>query len=432
MENEKLDPRLRLMQQAPMDGKVVLLRVDHNVVKKGVMKDPFRIDATFGTLYNIASRGGKPVVLSHIGRPKDKKTGNITCREGESVEPIVQYLRQKLSIDIHVPQFSQDLEKGILHLDASIQPAIKDLKAGKIGMIYLPNSRWFLGEESKGIERKAFAQELAFLADLYVNDAFGSWQAHVSTYDVARLLPAYAGRLLQREIVNLEKVLNPIRPFVGVVAGAKYDTKIGPLKALYEKVDHLILGGLMYNTFISAKYGASIRGVSEEDRALAMELVKIDRKQKKIVEMNFLVESETTEKKAEGQFRTISLAALKNGKAAGYLLDVDPKSYRDEKVSGVIASAGTFFVNAVMGMMPSFWEGSEALYRMIAANRSARKLFAGGDTVQELRNLCPGIYMSGLDDPNTYYFTGGGAVLSAIEQGTPYDMKPIQALFQEI
>jgi len=77
MENEKLDPRLRLMQQAPMDGKVVLLRVDHNVVKKGVIQDPFRIDATFGTLYNIASRGGKPVVLSHIGRPKDKKTGNI-------------------------------------------------------------------------------------------------------------------------------------------------------------------------------------------------------------------------------------------------------------------------------------------------------------------------------------------------------------------
>ncbi|HIJ20831.1 MAG TPA: phosphoglycerate kinase, partial [Deltaproteobacteria bacterium] len=208
--------------------------------------------------------------------------------------------------------------------------------------------------------------------------------------------------------------------------------KIGPLKALYEKVDHLILGGLMYNTFISAKYGASIRGVSEEDRALAMELVEIDRKQNKIVEMDFLVESENMEKKAEGQFRTISLDALKNGETAGYLLDVDPKSYRDEKVSGVIASAGTFFVNAVMGLMPSFWEGSEALYRMIAANRSARKLFAGGDTVQELRNLCPGIYMSGLDDPNTYYFTGGGAVLSAIEQGTPYDMKPIQALFQEI
>ena len=432
MENEKLDPRLRLMQQAPMDGKVVLLRVDHNVVKKGEIKDPFRIDATFGTLYNIASRGGKPIVLTHIGRPKDKKTGNITCREGESVAPVVQYLNQKLAIDIHVPRFPQDPEKGIQHIDDSIQPALKDLKAGKIGMIYLPNSRWFSGEESKGAEREPFARELAFLADLYVNDAFGSWRAHASTYDVARLLPSYAGALMQKEIANLGRVMDPVRPFVGIVAGAKYDTKIGPLKALYERVDHLILGGLMYNTFISAKYGARIGGVSEEDRKLAMELVELDRKQDKILEMNFLVESENTEKKVEGQFRTVTLDALKNGKEAGFLLDVDPASYKDEKVSGVIASAGTFFVNAVMGMMPSFFEGSEALYRMIAANRTARKLFAGGDTLQELRNLCPGIYMSGMDDPTTYYFTGGGAVLSAIEQGTPYHMKPIQALFQEI
>ena len=431
MENEKLDPRLRLMQQAPMDGKIVLLRVDHNVVKKGVIKDPYRIDATFGTLYNIASRGGKPVVLSHIGRPKDKKTGKITCREEESAAPVVQYLKQKLSIDIHIPQFFPDPEKGILSIDASMEPAIKDLKAGKIGMIYLPNSRWFQGEESKGVERESFARELASLADLYVNDAFGSWRAHASTYDVARLLPSYAGSLLQREILNLNRVLDPARPFVGVVAGAKYDTKIGPLKALYEKVDHLILGGLMYNTFISAKYGAKINGVSEEDKALAMELVAMDREQNKILEMNFLVESENIEKKEEGQFRTITLDALKSGKEAGYLLDVDPKSYRDEKISGVIASAGTFFVNAVMGMMPSFYEGSEALYRMIAKNSSARKLFAGGDTLQELRRLCPGIYMTGIDDPNTYYFTGGGAVLSAIEQGTPYHMKPIEALLQE-
>jgi len=431
MENEKLDPRLRLMQQAPMDGKIVLLRVDHNVVKKGAIKDPYRIDATFGTLYNIASRGGKSIVLSHIGRPKDKKTGAITCRDGESVAPIVQYLQQKLSIDIHVPEFPTDPEKGILNLDASMEPAIQDLKAGRFGMIYLPNSRWFQGEESKGVERESFAHELASFADLYVNDAFGSWRAHASTYDVGRLLPSYAGSLLQREILNLHRVLDPARPFVGVVAGAKYDTKIGPLKALYEKVDHLILGGLMYNTFISAKYGARIKGVSEEDRALAMELVEMDREQNKILEMNVLVESDNVENKTEGQFRTITLDALKDGKEAGYLLDVDPESYLEEKVSGVIASAGTFFVNAVMGMMPSFSEGSEALYRMIANNRSARKLFAGGDTLQELRRLCPGIYMSGMDDPNTYYFTGGGAVLSAIEQGTPYHMKPIEALLQE-
>jgi phosphoglycerate kinase len=84
----------------------------------------------------------------------------------------------------------------------------------------------------------------------------------------------------------------------------------------------------------------------------------------------------------------------------------------------------------VMGLMPSFFEGSEALYRLIASNRSAMKLFGGGDTLQELRNLCPGIYMSGMDDPHTYYFTGGGSVLTAIEQGSPYGLQPVQALMQ--
>jgi phosphoglycerate kinase len=95
-----------------------------------------------------------------------------------------------------------------------------------------------------------------------------------------------------------------------------------------------------------------------------------------------------------------------------------------------ITSAATIFVNAVMGFMPLFHEGSEALYRLIAGNPSAARLFAGGDTLQELRNLCPGIYMAGLDDPDAYYFTGGGSVLTAVEQGTPYHMKPVAALLE--
>ncbi len=97
----------------------------------------------------------------------------------------------------------------------------------------------------------------------------------------------------------------------------------------------------------------------------------------------------------------------------------------------VIRSARTIFVNAVMGLMPLFFEGSRALYRLINENTSASKLYAGGDTLQELKNLCPGIYMAGLDDPNTYYFTGGGSVLAAIEQGSPYKMKPFEVLLRE-
>mgnify|MGYP002639895104 FL=1 len=305
MEKGKLDPRLKLLQQADMKDKVVLLRVDHNVVKKGIIKDPYRIDATIGTLYAIAAAGGKPILMSHVGRPRDKKTGMISCREEQSVLPIVRYLEQKLPVKIHPQEFPVDPEKGITHIDDSIKPTLEALRKGAFDMVYLPNSRWFAGEQSKGPERDVLSDELASIADIYINDAFGSWGVAASTYDVATRLPAFAGNLLQKEISNLYRVLEPERPFVGVVAGAKYDTKIGPLKALYNKVDYLILGGLMYNTFLSAKYGATINGVSEEDKALAMELVELDRAKGKILEMPWLVESDSAENRIDGEDRRI-------------------------------------------------------------------------------------------------------------------------------
>ena len=431
MEKGKLDPRLKLLQQADMKDKVVLLRVDHNVVKKGIIKDPYRIDATIGTLYAIAAAGGKPILMSHVGRPRDKKTGMISCREEQSVLPIVRYLEQKLPVKIHPQEFPVDPEKGITHIDDSIKPTLEALRKGAFDMVYLPNSRWFAGEQSKGPERDVLSDELASIADIYINDAFGSWGVAASTYDVATRLPAFAGNLLQKEISNLYHVLEPERPFVGVVAGAKYDTKIGPLKALYNKVDYLILGGLMYNTFLSAKYVATINGVSEEDKALAMELVELDRAKGKILEMPWLVESDSAENRIDGEDRRIETARLKEGMSLQYILDVHEKSFQDPHIVEVIRSARTIFVNAVMGLMPLFFEGSRALYRLINENNSASKLYAGGDTLQELKNLCPGIYMAGLDDPNTYYFTGGGSVLAAIEQGSPYKMKPFEVLLRE-
>ena len=431
MEKGKLDPRLKLLQQADMKDKVVLLRVDHNVVKKGTIKDPYRIDATIGTLYAIAAAGGKPILMSHVGRPRDKKTGMISCKEDQSVLPIVRYLEQKLPVKIHPQEFPVDPEKGITHIDDSIKPTLEALRKGAFDMVYLPNSRWFAGEQSKGPERDVLSDELASIADIYINDAFGSWGVAASTYDVATRLPAFAGNLLQKEISNLYRVLEPERPFVGVVAGAKYDTKIGPLKALYNKVDYLILGGLMYNTFLSAKYGATINGVSEEDKALAMELVELDRAKGKILEMPWLVESDSAENRIDGEDRRIETARLKEGMSLQYILDVHEKSFQDPHIVEVIRSARTIFVNAVMGLMPLFFEGSRALYRLINENTAASKLYAGGDTLQELKNLCPGIYMAGLDDPNTYYFTGGGSVLAAIEQGSPYKMKPFEVLLRE-
>jgi len=430
MNQAALDPRLPLMQEADLRDKVVLLRVDHNVVKKGLIRDPYRIEQTFGTLYNIVERGGRPILMTHVGRPKDKKTGEIACTPDSTVEPIVRYLEQKLHTSFHIPSFPAEGVKGILHLDTSINLAIKELRGHKTGGIYLPNTRWFQGEESQGPEREAFARQLAGLADVYINDAFGSWQSHASTVDITRYLPSYAGFLLQKEISNLDRVLNPDRPFLAVVAGAKYDTKIGPLNKLYEKVDHLILGGVIYNTYLAAKGGVTIAGVSDSDVQAAQSLVAMDAREKKIVELPQVVESQSLEPPFQGQYRTLPISALKPGQRYGYLLDIAPESFEDPRVKEVLLAAKTIFVNAVMGYTPHFTEGSKALDQAIDKNRTAYKMYGGGDTLQEFKDLNPGLYLSVIDNTQYYFFTGGGSVLTAIETGTPYGLKPVQALME--
>jgi len=430
MNQTALDPRLPLMQEADLRDKVVLLRVDHNVVKKGLIRDPYRIEQTFGTLYNIVERGGRPILMTHVGRPKDKKTGEIACTPDSTVEPIVRYLEQKLHTSFHIPSFPAEGAQGILHLDTSINLAIKELRGHKTGGIYLPNTRWFQGEESKGPEREAFARQLAGLADVYINDAFGSWQSHASTVDITRYLPSFAGFLLQKEISNLDRVLNPDRPFLAVVAGAKYDTKIGPLNKLYEKVDHLILGGVIYNTYLAAKGGVTIAGVSDSDVQAAQSLVAMDAREKKIVELPQVVESQSLEPPFQGQYRTLPISALKPGQRYGYLLDIAPESFEDSRVKEVLLAAKTIFVNAVMGYTPHFTEGSKALDQAIDKNRTAYKMYGGGDTLQEFKDLNPGLYLSVIDNTQYYFFTGGGSVLTAIETGTPYGLKPVQALME--
>lgn len=430
MERQGLDPRLSLIQDADLNGKIVLVRFDHNVVKDGEIKDPYRIDRTFGTLYNIVERGGRPILMTHIGRPKEKKTGEIRCKPGEAVEPIVEYLEHKLHTKFFVPKFSIDHRLGITGIDTSINLAIKSLRERKIGGIYLPNTRWFLGEESEGDIRESLALQLAGLADIYINDAFGSWQPHASTYDVTKHLPSYAGFLMQQEIINLNSVINPERPFIAVVAGAKYDTKIKPLYAIYDKVDRLILGGVIYNAFLCAKYGITIEGVSDKDITAARDLVEKDRAKQKIIELPYIVESDTLEGRIEGKYRTISVKDFKPAGRYGYILDIDAASFEDTAVYENISGAKTIFVNAVMGYTPHFTSGSAALDSTIDHNRTAIKMYGGGDTLQEFKNLCPGLYLSVLDNTQYYFFTGGGTVLTAIEQGSPYGLKPVQALMK--
>ena len=303
MTTQNLASGLPVIQEADLEDKIVLVRVDHNVVKKGAIQDPYRIEQTFGTLYNIVERGGRPILMTHVGRPRDKKTGAINCDPKSGVEPIVSYLEQKLHTNFFVPNFPADGSKGITQIDDSINTVVNDLRQRKIGGIYLPNTRWFQGEESQGPDREVFARQLAGLADVFVNDAFGSWQPHASTYDITKYLPSYAGFLMQKELANLDRVLNPERPFLAIVAGSKYDTKIGPLNKIYEKVDHLILGGVMYNAYLAAKLGIEIAGVSESDVLAAKELVARDQQSRKIVELPSVVESETMNEPFEGKFR---------------------------------------------------------------------------------------------------------------------------------
>ena len=426
----ELDSRLPLVQNADLKDKIVLVRVDHNVVKKGIIRDPYRIDATLGTLYSIVERGGRPILMTHVGRTRNKKTGKIKVEANTSVQPVVEYLERKLHTKFSVPEFPVDPDAGIKQIDTSINWYIRDLRARRIGGIYLPNTRWFEGEEATGDIRERFVLQLAGLADVFVNDAFGSWQPHASTCDVTRYLPSFAGFLMQREIAHLRRVLEPERPFEAVVAGAKYDTKIGPLTEIYKKVDHLLLGGIIYNTFLCAKYDIRVAGVSESDINAAKNLVKQDEKAGKIVELPFVVESDTIEGRIEGKYRVLNIMDFKPGNEYGYFLDVAPESFDVPGVADVISSAKTILVNAVMGFTPHFFEGSEKLDRTIDQNTQAQKLYGGGDTLQEFKNLRPGLYLAAMDNAQYFFFTGGGAVLKAIEEGTPYGLEPVKALME--
>ncbi|CAM6022543.1 unnamed protein product [Sphagnum balticum] len=429
--HELLDPRLPLLQRADLKNKVVLLRVDHNVVKKGKIMDQYRIEVTLATMYNIIERGGRPIIMTHVGRPYDKKTKILSVKlEDESIEPVVAYLQRKLRIKFAVPLFHVTDNEGIQDIDTSINWLINDLRACKIGGIYLPNTRWFAGEEDKGEKMERFVVQLAGVADVFVNDAFGSWQPHASTYYITKYLPSYAGLCMQNELTHVQEILNPKQPFLAIVAGAKYDTKIGPLKAMYKKVDKLILGGVVYNTFLCAKYGVQIEGVEDSDIALAKDLVEQDKVEHKIVELPFVVESETLEARIEGKYRTISIKDFAPGKEYSYIVDVDPSSFNEPHVVEAIDLSKTIFVNAVMGLMPHFWHGTYKMDEMIDCNRSAQKFFGGGDTLQEFKSLHPGLYQKALESPKYYLFTGGGTVLKVIEEGDPFALPTVKALIE--
>lgn len=423
---------LPLVQEADLKNKVVLVRVDHNVVKQGVIHDPYRIDATFGTLFYILSKGGKIILMTHVGRPKNKKDGTIKQDDETSVKPIVEYLENKLHLKIEVPEFYAHGGEGYLSIESNINHSIRRLRNHDIDMVYLPNTRWFSGEEAKDENYERFSNQLAGLADIYVNDAFGSWQAHASTVGITKYLPSYAGFLMQKEIENLERIFHAKQPMVAVVAGSKFDTKIDSLYSLLHRCDSLVLGGVIYNAYLCAKYGISIKGVSEDDVEMAAKFVEYAKKYpKKIVELPYICESDVFGERVEGQYRVHDIRTLKEGTELNYVLDVDPRSYEEPEILNVFLSAKTIFVNAVMGLVPHFNEGTIGLDTVIDRNPHAVKLYGGGDTMQELKRLLPGLYIMALDSKDYYIFTGGGAVLKAIEQSDASGLPPVKVLIEQ-
>ncbi len=423
---------LPLIQEADLKNKVVLVRVDHNVVKGGVIHDPYRIDATFGTLFYILSKGGKIILMTHVGRPRNKADQSITQSDATSVRPIVEYLQNKLHLTIEVPEFYTHGKEGYLSIESNINHSIRRLREHDIDMVYLPNTRWFAGEEAKDENAERFANQLAGLADIYVNDAFGSWQPHASTYGITKYLPSYAGFLMQKEIENLERIFYAKQPLVSVVAGSKFDTKINSLYSLLQKSDQLVLGGVIYNAYLCAKYGISIKGVGEEDVKLAAQFVKFaEQYPKKIIELPFIVESDIFGERVEGKYRVHDIRTLQPGTQLNYVLDVAPESYDEPEILKVFLSAKTIFVNAVMGLVPHFNEGTIGLDTVIDRNPHAVKLYGGGDTMQELKRLLPGLYIMALDSKDYYIFTGGGAVLKAIEANSPSGLAPVRALIEQ-
>ncbi len=417
------------IQNSDLKGKIVLIRVDHNVVKKGLIKDPYRIDASLDTIKLVLNNGGKPILMSHVGRPKDKKTGKIEISEKTSVQPIVQYLNNKLGLTFITPEIQSTKDAGLSEF--SYQEELEKLKAGDVDGLYLPNTRWFAGEESKDEKTEKLARQMANLADVFVNDAFGSWQPHASTYNITKYHPSYAGLLMQKEIENLKRVLEPERPFLAVVAGSKFDTKIGSLTALLKSADHLIIGGVIYNAYLCAKYGFHIKGISDEDIQAASEFVKLTQEYPgKIVEPLFIIESDLLEEKTEGSCRTHNIHDLKAGTELNYILDAAPRAFEEKHLQKILNSANTIFVNAVMGFTPRFTDGTVAMYDLIDKNKKAAKLFGGGDTLQEFKNLLPAIYKKALTNNKYYFFTGGGTILKAIKEGSAFGLEPVKALME--
>lgn len=429
-------------------GKVVLIRVDHNAVKKGKIDDPYRIERSKPTIDFVIKNGGYPVLMTHIGRPRDEETGVITISDDKSVAPVGMYIEKnwKYKVRLAKPVSTADIskmpEKGLVGLDEDVDKAIEEMKAGKVQLVYLPQTRWFAGEElESGGLRDRFTAELASIADIFVNDAFGSHQPHVSTYGITEKLPSYAGFLMMEEIEKLGYLLDlPVekRPFFAAVAGEKIGTKIGALRSLREVADNLLVGGIPGNALICAKYGVKINGIKQREIEIAKELLEQDESENKLLIPDLVIVSdvECSEEslRKEGTYREVDLTQVREGTNLEYVYDVSPNYFAKPEVVKAAKGAKTDFINAVIGLGDAgFTEGTRAFYQLLEQSQAEHN-FGGGDTNKAVKILTPAFYEKLIDSENEKdtVFTAGGTILRGFAKKGVEGMEVVKALMDNV
>ena len=373
-------------------GKRVLVRADLNVpMKDGKVTDTTRIDRTVPTLKKLADKGAKVIVMCHFGRPKGKVAPEY------SLKPVAEALGKCMG-GVAVP-FASDC------VGPEAEKVVNAMKNGDVAM--LENLRFHAEEEKNDIE---FAKKLAALGDVYISDAFScAHRAHASTEAIARLLPAAAGLLMQEELEALNNALeNPKRPTAAVVGGAKVSTKMEVLGNLTKKVDMVLIGGGMANTFLFAQGIAVGKSLCEPDMADQARAIIAEAK-KNGCEIVLPVDGVVAKEFKEGAANeTVDIKAIP---ADAMMLDVGPKSVAD--VVARLANCKTLLWNGPFGAfeIKPFDNGTNAVAQAAAKLTKEGKLLSvagGGDTVAALSN-------AKADTDFTYISTAGGAFLEWME-----------------
>ena len=373
-----------MVSDIDVKGKTVIVRVDFNVpIKDGKINDDTRITAVLPTINYLLDHGAAVILMSHLGRPKSKEDLRF------SLQPVADHLASLISAPV---KFAADCRGEVA------KQAAESLKPGEV--LVLENTRFYPEETKNDIQ---MSKDLASLADVFVNDAFGSaHRAHSSTTGIADYLPSAAGFLMEKEIQYLgNAIADPLRPFVAILGGAKISDKIGVIENLLKTADKILIGGGMANTFLKAQ-GYELADSLVEDEVLDTAERLLSRSEGKILLPVDLTLGDKFDADAE-----LTHIPVGNVPAGWRVLDIGPLTVQlfDE----VISAAGTVVWNGPMGVFefPKFAKGTFDVAQSVA-NSKAISIIGGGDSVSAINQ-------SGLSDKITHISTGGGASLEMLE-----------------